>query len=529
MGVVYLARDPRLDRDVAIKVLPDHLADDADRLGRFQREAKVLASLNHTSIAAIYGSEEFGGKQYLVLEYVKGSSLDAHLERGPLPIDEAMLVARQVAEALEAAHENGIVHRDLKPANIIVRPDGTVKVLDFGLARAVEQSATSAPGKVSADSPTELWPAPFQSPTIAGVVLGTAGYMSPEQARGKIVDRRSDIFSFGCVLYEMLTGGQSFPGESVTDSLGAILHREPDWSFLPVNTPPSLSRLLRRCLAKDKKQRLQDIGDARIELDQAIVELANPSLGFPMAAPESSGLKRWRIRRVVGAAIAAVMLGGVAGWWLSHRGPDSSEASRPFHFTIPALSHDTRAGGFDNELGAQSSPVLSPDGTHLVYGWQDKLWLRALGEAEPQILEGTAEGKWPFWSADSHTIAYFTDKQDGGLWTIAISGGPPQKICNVPNALRVGTWAQDGTILYELRGDRDIEGLYVLRPGQSTPQRLPGFRHDSQEKPILCSPSFLPDSRHFLFTSGVEGDVRIMIGSLDSQETRVLAHGDSMA
>ncbi len=175
--------------------------------------------------------------------------------------------------------------------------------------------------------------------------------MSPEQARGKIVDRRSDIFSFGCVLYEMLTGGQSFPGESVTDSLGAILHREPDWSFLPVNTPPSLSRLLRRCLAKDKKQRLQDIGDARIELDQAIVELANPSLGFPMAAPESSGLKRWRIRRVVGAAIAAVMLGGVAGWWLSHRGPDSSEASRPFHFTIPALSHDTRAGGFDNELG----------------------------------------------------------------------------------------------------------------------------------------------------------------------------------
>ena len=243
MGVVYLARDPRLERDVAIKVLPDHLADDADRLGRFQREAKVLASLNHTSIAAIYGSEEFDGKQYLVLEYVKGSSLDQHLEGGPLPIDEALFIAHQIAEALEAAHENGIVHRDLKPANVIVRPDGTVKVLDFGLARTVEQSSTVASDGKQADSPTSLWPARVQSPTMSGVILGTAGYMSPEQARGKPIDKRSDIFSFGCVLYEMLTGRQPFPGESVADSLGAILHREPDWSALPPNTPPTLMKL----------------------------------------------------------------------------------------------------------------------------------------------------------------------------------------------------------------------------------------------------------------------------------------------
>ena len=528
MGVVYLSRDSRLERDVAIKALPGHLADDADRLGRFQREAKVLASLNHANIAAIYGSEEVGGKWYLVLEYIKGSSLDRRVEGGPLLLDETLLIARQIAEALEAAHENGIIHRDLKPANVIVRPDGTVKVLDFGLARTVEQPATVATDGNRADSPTSLWPARAQSPTMPGVILGTAGYMSPEQARGKPVDERSDIFSFGCVLFEMLTGGQSFPGESVPDSLGAILHREPDWSLLPVNMPPSLSRLLRRCLAKDKRQRLQDIGDARIELDQAIAELANPSLGLPAARADSSGLKPRRMRRFVGA-VAVVMLGGVAGWWLSHRGPDSSDTSRTFHFTIPALSHDTRSGGSDNELSSPSSPVLSPDGKHLVYGWQDKLWLRSLDEAEPRVLEGTDEGKWPFWSADSRTIAFFNEKEVGGLWSIAISGGPPQRLCKVPNALRVGTWAQDGTILYELRGDPGIDGLYVLRPGQSSPQRLPGFRHDSQEKPILCSPSFLPDSRHFLFTSGVEGDVRIMVGSLDAQETRFLAHGDSMA
>ena len=203
-------------------------------------------------------------------------------------------------------------------------------------------------------------------------------------------------------------------------------------------------------------------------------------------------------------------------------------ASRAYHFTIPGLSHES-LGGRAHFADVQSSPVLSPDGKHLVYGWQDKLWLRALGEVEPRALDGTEGGHWPFWSPDSHTIAFFTEKQDGGLWSISITGGPPQKLCNMANALRVGTWAQDGTILCELRGNLDIEGLYVLRPGTSTPQRLPGFRHDSQRKPILCSPSFLPDSRHFLFTSGVEGDVRILIGSIDSQETQVLARGDSMA
>jgi Tol biopolymer transport system component len=446
-----------------------------------------------------------------------------------LPLDEALPVARQIAEALEAAHENGIIHRDLKPANVILRPDGTVKVLDFGLARSMEQPATVATGGHGADSPTSLWPARAQSPTMEGVILGTAGYMSPEQARGKPVDKRSDIFSFGCVLYEMLTGRQPFLGESLADSLGAILHREPDWSLLPPNTPPTLSKLLRRCLTKDRKQRLQDIGDARLELDQAIAELANPSLGLAAAAPRSSAEKRWRMWRNIGAVTAGIMLAGAAAWWFAHRPTDSSVTMPAYHYTIPALGHDARGAKLDNELETQSSPVLSPDGTHLVYGWQDKLWLRALGEDEPRALDGTEGGVWPFWSPDSRTIAFFHITEEGGLWSIAISGGPPQKICDLANALRVGTWAQDGTILCELRGDPDISGLYVLRPGQSTPQRLPGFRHGSQQKPLLCSPSFLPDSRHFLFTSGVEGDVRIMVGSIDSQETQLLARGDSMA
>jgi eukaryotic-like serine/threonine-protein kinase len=286
-----------------------------------------------------------------------------------LPLDEALFIARQIADALEAAHENGIVHRDLKPANVIIRPDGTVKVLDFGLARTVEQPATAASSGNRADSPTSFWPARAQSPTMSGMILGTAGYMSPEQARGKPVDKRSDIFSFGCVLYEMLTGRQSFPGESVADSLGAILHREPDWSALPPATPPTLVKLLRRCLTKDRKQRLQDIGDARLELDQAMAELANPSLGVSTAATESSALKRSRARRIVGAAIASILLAAAAAWWFWPRLPDSSMTRWAYHFTIPALGHDTRGGRADFEGDIQSSPVLSPDGKHLVYGW----------------------------------------------------------------------------------------------------------------------------------------------------------------
>jgi hypothetical protein len=281
MGEVYLARDSRLDRQVAIKAIPAHMAADADRLARFQREAKVLASLNHPNIGAIYGLEESeaGGtgaaRQYLVLEFIEGETLAQRLTQGPIAVDEALNIAKQIAEALEAAHDKGIVHRDLKPGNVMVTPEGVAKVLDFGLARTAEGAPTSSNYSASlADSPTITSPAaraqPVHSPTIPGVIMGSAGYMSPEQARGKPVDKRSDIFSFGCVLYEMLTGSGPFPGETVTDSLGAILHRDPDWESLPPSATPRLRELLASCLAKDRKQRLHDIGDARIEIDRAL-------------------------------------------------------------------------------------------------------------------------------------------------------------------------------------------------------------------------------------------------------------------
>ena len=279
MGVVHLARDTRLDRDVAIKALPEDLADDPDRLARFEREAKVLASLNHPSIAAIYGLEEVDGRRYLILEYVPGETLDAVLDHGPMPAAEALAVAKQIAEAIESAHENGIIPRDLKPANIKFAEGDLVKVLDFGLAKAFDDGTTMASDL--ATSPTYI---PSNTPTMPGVVLGTAGYLSPEQARGRHVDKRSDVFSFGCVLYEMLTGKTIFPGETVTDSLGATLHMEPDWNSLPADTPPTIALLLRRCLAKDRRRRLHDIADARVEIEDAISDPTSSSLGLASAA-----------------------------------------------------------------------------------------------------------------------------------------------------------------------------------------------------------------------------------------------------
>ncbi len=269
MGEVYRAKDTRLDREVAIKVMTDTFARDPERVARFQREAKVLASLNHPNIAAIHGFEESDGKRFLVLELVEGDTLAERLRGGAMPVDESLAVCKQMAEALEAAHERGVIHRDLKPANVKVTPDGVVKVLDFGLAKALTEEPTeSAP----ADSPTIT-----ANYTRPGVVLGTAPYMSPEQARGRLVDKRSDIWSFGIVLYECLTGKHLFHGETATDSMGAIMHKEPDWSLLPPETPPTVRLLLRRCLTKDRKQRLQDIGDARVELEAAI---ADPTSSF---------------------------------------------------------------------------------------------------------------------------------------------------------------------------------------------------------------------------------------------------------
>jgi serine/threonine-protein kinase len=355
MGVVYLGRDTKLDRQVAIKALPADLAADPDRLARFQREAKVLASLNHSGIGAIYGFEEFAGHQYLILEYVEGETLAQRLARGAIPVDEALTLAQQIAEALEAAHEKGVIHRDLKPGNVMITSEGIVKVLDFGLARTTDVS----PPSPTPDSPTQSWQAPAQSPTIPGAILGTAGYMSPEQARGKNVDKRSDIFSFGCVLYEMLAGVQPFPGETVADSIGATLHKQLDQDLLPSNTPPLVRELLTSCLVKDRKDRLHDIGDARIELARAIVGAEWAGTALPSGDLTQRNRRSWH---AYASLAGAVLLGSVltSAAWIAIHGWTNSAPTAPGFGPIARVSVEAPT---DLDL---TSTLISTDGRRLL-------------------------------------------------------------------------------------------------------------------------------------------------------------------
>ena len=356
MGEVYRATDTTLDREVALKLLPDMMARDPELVARFEREAKLLASLNHPQIAAIYGFEQAEGKRFLVLEIVEGPTLAERIAAGPLMVEESLDIARQMAEALEAAHDKGIIHRDLKPANVKITPEGQVKVLDFGLAKALAEE----------DSDTEMNPG--ASPTITqdftrpGVILGTAAYMSPEQARGRPVDKRSDIWSFGCVLYECLTGESMFLGETVTDSIGAILHKQPDWERLPAHTPPTVQLLLRRCLAKDRKQRLRDIGDVRIELEAAIADPTSSSLGLARTA--LAGITETRLRStrgvmtVVGGMLLAVIVMLGIDWtlWLE---PPSTAVER-YSIALPQRESHVMMSG-DPTIG------ISADGERLSY------------------------------------------------------------------------------------------------------------------------------------------------------------------
>ncbi len=361
MGVVYLANDTRLDRQVAIKALPEHLLSDADRLARFQREAKILASLNHPNIGAIHGLEEVNGQQYLILEFIEGETLDQRLGRGPLPIDDAIEIALQVADALETAHEKGVIHRDLKPGNIMLTTaDGTVKVLDFGLARTT-QTTSSMSSPIDEDSPTRHLADRTPSPTMPGVILGTVGYMSPEQVRGKPFDKRSDIFSFGCVLYEMLTGVQAFRGDTVADSIGSTLHKEVDQSLLPANTPANVKRLLHRCLAKDKRDRLRDIGDARLELK---------SMDDPMSTSGATPQRR-RVYQVL-AAIVVVSLLAVVAIVLWPR-PSIHQPVR--RFEIPLKGSEALYG---------NTGAISPDGAAVAYVTDGALWVRPMDAIEPR-------------------------------------------------------------------------------------------------------------------------------------------------
>jgi serine/threonine protein kinase/Tol biopolymer transport system component len=469
MGVVYLAHDIRLDRQVAIKALPEHLSSDADRLARFQREAKVLASLNHRNIGAIHGLEEANGQQYLILEFIEGETLDDRLSRGPLPIDDAIEIAVHIADALEAAHERGVIHRDLKPGNIMVTPDGTVKVLDFGLARTTE-TTSSMVSPTDEDSPTMTLRDRVHSPTMPGVILGTSGYMSPEQARGKPVDKRSDIFSFGCVLYEMLTGVQPFRGETVADSIGATLHKQPDQSLLPANTPANVKRLLHRCLAKDKRDRLRDIGDARLEL-----ESTEDTLSASRAAPQ-----RRRVHQVL-AAIAVVSILAIVFIALWPR-PSIQQPVRRFEIPLKG-----------SEVLFSNTGAISPDGTALAFVIDGALWVRSMDAIEARKIADQVISMQPFWSPDSLWVGF---AQGQSVMRAAVAGGQIEKVCAMPQAMSNvggGAWLPDGRIFFTT----GVGGLFETQTGIGTWKEVskpPGGVNDFHDGTAL------PDGRGILLT-----------------------------
>jgi serine/threonine protein kinase len=499
MGEVYRARDSKLKREVAIKVLPADVAADPERLARFQREAEVLASLNHPHIAHVYGIEDGA----LAMELVEGEDLSQRIARGAIPIDEALPIAKQIAEALEAAHDAGIVHRDLKPANVKVRDDGTVKVLDFGLAKALESGAgnrESGTASAVANSPTITSPAVTQR----GVILGTAAYMSPEQAKGKVVDKRADVWAFGCVLFEMLTGKALFAGETITDVLGAVLRQDIDLSVLRAGTPSAIRRLLRRCLDRDPRQRLHHMADARLEIADAI---QNPAADVPgtLVAPRGSRLI-W-----FGLGAAAALVVALGGWAALNR-PNIGVVSPAYRFTIPLP-----------EAGADM-PVVSPDGRYLLYVAGTGLLLRAFDQNTAIRLDGTDRAREPFWSPDSQSIAFFSGSQ---LKRVAISGGLPQTLAAVPDGWPVGSWSTNGTILVEVTESPENEGWFILSPGASSLRKVKSFARNRAINPDKSFPSFLPDGDHFLFTQPVNDVATLMVGSIRSDDTQALVPSDS--
>ena len=489
MGEVYRARDTRLNRDVAIKILPDALAADPDRLARFTREAQLLAALNHQNIAAIYGIE---GSRALVMELVEGEDLSAVIARGPLTWADALPIARQIADALETAHEAGIIHRDLKPANIKVRTDGTVKVLDFGLAKALSPDGSAAAADAM-NSPTLTARA-----TQLGMVLGTAAYMAPEQARGKVVDRRADIWAFGVVLYEMLTGHRAFEGDDVSITLANVLKEDVHWNRLPADLPASAHRLLKRSLEKDPKRRLSSIGDARLELDDST---SSPVIAA--SAPPRHQVLPWAIAALTG--LGAIYLG-----WLALGRTNTSS-------TVTWTSIPAPVDGFSRVMG----PAVSPDGKWIVFGapdakGRDHLWIRSFGAQSAQILQGTETGGSPFWSPDSRFIGFIKDRK---LQSVPVGGGTPQVLADVATNARGGTWNRDGVILFV--GAPGL-GLHRVSASASGPAvALDAFANPAGA--VTMFPSFLPDGQHFLFTRVSDSEASINVGSLaDGTTTNLL-------
>jgi Tol biopolymer transport system component len=497
MGEVWTARDTTLDRDVAIKLLPDLLASDPERLARFEREAKLLASLNHPGIAAVYGLHEDNHVRFLAMELVPGEDLSRRLEQGPLSVEQTLFIGTQVAEALGAAHAQGVVHRDLKPANIMLTPDGKAKVLDFGLAKTAEGGDSSS----VSSSPTVT-----TGGTAAGVVLGTAAYMSPEQARGRVVDRRTDVWSFGCVLFECLSGVALFKGETASDSLGAILHKEPDWSLLPAGTPPTVRLLLRRCLTKVRDKRLHDIADARIELEQAIEDPSGSSMGLADAsirAAEAAGARGRSGRWLTGAAAVLMLAAGLfVGWKL--RGTPAEAPVRKLDL------------GVQIESGSEGvEAAISPDGAQIAFTHQGSLWVQALDALEPRALDGTEGAFAPFWSPEGDEIGYFAG---GKLWRIPAVGGRGVAICDLGGEITGGrgaSWAEDDRIIVS----RGNTGLMAVPALGGTPVEIVPLTEGESD---LHEPHVLPGDGGILFVAHPVGGPPNVLSAVHGGERRVL-------
>ena len=511
MGEVYRARDTRLGRDVAIKALPDAFARDPERLARFEREAKLLASLNHPNIGAIYGLEVVDGHRYLVLEFIEGETLADLIGRGPLPVGEAIEICAHVASALESAHESGIVHRDLKPANVMLTPQGVVKVLDFGLAKA------GVPGGSDSDPALSASPTMTYGKTHDGMVLGTAAYMSPEQARGKAVDKRTDIWSFGCVLFECLTGKQAFEGETVSDLIAHILTSEPDWGVLPAATPARVRDLLRRCLEKDARRRLRDMGDARIELEETLAPRGSSSMALPAsiaagvdASSAGARPRKGRIGREVAAAILGALAAVLATLVVAPLFKGRTPPPPPVRFGVAEA--DTMRINPDG-----ANVALSPDGTMLAFVAGDtlstQLWVRPLAALAARPLAGTERALMPFWSADGKSIGFFTESK---LKRVPAAGGEVEVIGDVKRA-RGGTWNAKDEILFAPTSDGP---LFVIPAGGGEARQVTALDTVRGETGHRF-PTFLPDGRHFLFATLPPrgGKFTIRAGSLDGGRT----------
>ena len=497
MGEVYRAKDQKLGRDVAIKVLPEEFARDTDRVARFQREAKLLASLNHPNIAAIHGLEESSGTNFLVLELVEGKTLADQIKKGPIPVEESLKLGIQIAEALEAAHEKGVIHRDLKPSNIKVTPEGKVKVLDFGLAKAYagDQELNLSNSPTLSDAATQQ-----------GVILGTAAYMPPEQAKGKAVDKRADIWAFGVVLFEMLTGRQLFTGETVSETLASVLKSEPEWKQLPPNLHPRIRFLLERCLEKEPQNRYGRINDARVEIQKALADSSGVFVQ-PVTAAEPRRRLRAILPWLAAAVVLAAIIAGLAVW--KPRTPEPRQVIR-LDYELP---EGQQFGGLP-----LASLAVSPDGKQIVYSTTKGLYLRSVDELTAKLIVGTeASTGQPFFSPDGKWIAYVSET-DQKLKKISINGGAPVVLCDLTTFLG-GSWHEDNTIVYGQLGGP----IMRVSANGGTPKTLIKAKSVAD-----LFPQIFPDGKSVLYTAATSlTQTTIVVQSLESGETKELSAGIS--